>query len=231
VIEAQGEIVGGIGVSGAPPGKSECDCVDGACAQPTLMRFAKPWNLRNRRNEKFRDQQQLNKKGTSPMKSTFFSAALLFGILPINPVLGAALADEVIFSSIMEIRLHEDARLATSQGQHLMIMFTKDGCSPCLEMKKHVLTDPRVQAYFRRHFLSYTVNIFGDLPIVDRSGEWLTEKTYAKRENIWGTPTFYFFGPDGQIIQKHTGALSANEFLSLGKSIVVRQSQHAVLAR
>ena len=32
-IEAQGETIGGIGVSGAPPGKSEKDTVDGACAQ------------------------------------------------------------------------------------------------------------------------------------------------------------------------------------------------------
>ena len=32
-IEAQGEIVGGIGVSGAPPGKSEKDSIDGACAK------------------------------------------------------------------------------------------------------------------------------------------------------------------------------------------------------
>ncbi|HEY5604016.1 MAG TPA: heme-binding protein [Gammaproteobacteria bacterium] len=33
VIQAAGEIVGGIGVSGAPPGKSERDSIDGACAQ------------------------------------------------------------------------------------------------------------------------------------------------------------------------------------------------------
>lgn len=32
VIESQGEIVGGIGVSGAPPGQSERDSLDGACA-------------------------------------------------------------------------------------------------------------------------------------------------------------------------------------------------------
>lgn len=35
-IEAKGQIVGGIGVSGAPPGKSERDSVDGACAQAGL---------------------------------------------------------------------------------------------------------------------------------------------------------------------------------------------------
>ena len=33
VIEAAGEIIGAIGVSGAPPGKSERDSIDGACAR------------------------------------------------------------------------------------------------------------------------------------------------------------------------------------------------------
>ena len=32
VIEAAGEIIGAIGISGAPPGKSERDSIDGACA-------------------------------------------------------------------------------------------------------------------------------------------------------------------------------------------------------
>lgn len=32
-IEAQGQLIGGIGVSGAPPGQSEADSIDGACAQ------------------------------------------------------------------------------------------------------------------------------------------------------------------------------------------------------
>ncbi len=33
MIQAQGQLVGGIGVSGAPPGKSERDSIDGACAR------------------------------------------------------------------------------------------------------------------------------------------------------------------------------------------------------
>jgi len=33
LISARGETVGGIGVSGAPPGKSEADSIDGACAE------------------------------------------------------------------------------------------------------------------------------------------------------------------------------------------------------
>jgi uncharacterized protein GlcG (DUF336 family) len=36
VITAQGETIGGIGVSGAPPGSSERDSIDGACAEAGL---------------------------------------------------------------------------------------------------------------------------------------------------------------------------------------------------
>ncbi|MEK6748369.1 MAG: heme-binding protein [Pseudomonadota bacterium] len=36
LIESAGQIIGGIGVSGAPPGKSEKDSIDGACAQSGL---------------------------------------------------------------------------------------------------------------------------------------------------------------------------------------------------
>lgn len=36
LVQAKGKIIGGIGVSGAPPGKSERDSIDGACAQAGL---------------------------------------------------------------------------------------------------------------------------------------------------------------------------------------------------
>lgn len=36
LVEAKGQIIGGIGVSGAPPGKSERDSIDGACARAGL---------------------------------------------------------------------------------------------------------------------------------------------------------------------------------------------------
>lgn len=35
-IQAQGKVIGGIGVSGAPPGKTEQDSIDGACAKAGL---------------------------------------------------------------------------------------------------------------------------------------------------------------------------------------------------
>lgn len=41
-IEARGEIIGGIGVSGAPPGKSERESIDGACAQVGITSIREP---------------------------------------------------------------------------------------------------------------------------------------------------------------------------------------------
>lgn len=39
-IQSQGQLVGGIGVSGAPPGKSELDSIDGDCAKKGIEEVA-----------------------------------------------------------------------------------------------------------------------------------------------------------------------------------------------
>lgn len=121
-----------------------------------------------------------------------------------------------MFNLFVDIDLKQDARLARSQGKHLMVMFVKEGCAPCIEMKQTVLNDPAVQKYYQQHFINYHVNILGDLPIVDTGGESLTEKTYANRHGIWGTPTFHFYGEQGQLVYQHAGFVNKQDFLKLG---------------
>ena len=131
---------------------------------------------------------------------------------------------EAVFEPIIEINLRQDARLALSQGRHVMVMFIKDGCSPCEQMKREVLTDPEVQVYFKKNFLSYHVNIYGDLPFINAAGVALTEKTYAAREGIWGTPAFHFFGKDGRLVHKHIGGLSKEAFIRMGQKVAALQN-------
>lgn len=126
---------------------------------------------------------------------------------------------EAVFEPIIEINLRQDAHLALSQGRHVMVMFIKEGCTPCEQMKREVLTDPEVQAYFKKNFLSYHVNIYGDLPFIDAAAVALTEKTYAAREGIWGTPAFHFFGKDGRLVHKHIGGLSKDAFIRMGQKV------------
>lgn len=133
--------------------------------------------------------------------------------------------NEDMFEPIIEINLVQDAHVAASHGKHLMIMFVKDGCTPCIKMKVQVLGDSVVKRFFTKNFLNYNVNIYGDLPVIDHEGTEMTEKGYAKSEGIWGTPMFYFFGAHGQLVYKHAGALSKQEFIQLGEFISARQYQ------
>ncbi len=148
------------------------------------------------------------------------SVLLGLGLIASTGVIRSNIATyEAVFEPIMEIDLRQDSNSALAQGRHVMIMFTKDGCAPCERMKRDVLTESEVQAYFKKNFLSYHVNIFGDLPFVDAGGVALTEKTYAKREGIWGTPAFHFYGENGQLIYKHIGGLSKDSFLRMGQTV------------
>jgi thioredoxin-related protein len=130
-----------------------------------------------------------------------------------------AQGDGDLFEMILEVDLKQDARMASRNGKHLMIMFVKEGCAPCIRMKKTVLSDPVVQGYFRQNFISYQVNIFGDLPIVDINGVRQTEKQYAKRQGIWGTPVFYFLGEDGRLVYKRIGFIGKQDFMKIGKYV------------
>lgn len=133
--------------------------------------------------------------------------------------------NEDIFEPIIEINLVQDAHVAASHGKHLMIMFVQDGCTSCIRMKAQVLGDSAVKRFFSKNFLNYNVNIYGDLPVIDQEGVVMTEKTYARSEGIWGTPMFYFFGTHGQLVYRHAGALSKQEFIQLGEFISARQYQ------
>ena len=147
---------------------------------------------------------------------TMFLASLVFTSVPGR---ANAQGDGNLFEMIFEVNLEQDARVATRNGKHLMIMFVKEGCAPCIRMKKTVLSDPAVQSYFRQNFVSYQVNIFGDLPVIDLDGERRTEKQYAKRQGIWGTPVFYFLGEDGRLVYKRIGFIGKQDFMKIGKYV------------
>ena len=158
-------------------------------------------------------------------KTLFVVVPMLIGL----PILADRRSYDDMFDLFVDIDLKQEARLASRQGKHLMVMFVKEGCAPCIEMKQSVLNDPAVQNFYQKHFVSYHVNIFGDLPVIDARGEVLTEKTYARRYGIWGTPTFYFYGEQGQLVFQRTGFMKKQDFLRLGDYIRSRDTGHQKL--
>ena len=116
------------------------------------------------------------------------------------------------------------AELATARQQRksgILLMFEMEGCPYCKRMHETVLNRPEVQAYYRRHFLIYSVDVMGDIPLQDFTGRELREKDFANAYKIRGTPTFIFIGLKGEVMTSYTGATrTAEEFLLLGRYVV-----------
>ena len=119
--------------------------------------------------------------------------------------------------------LHDELAKAREQGkQGILIFFELDDCPFCHRMKETVLNQPQVQAYFREHFLSFAIDIKGDLEMTDFEGNVRTQKDWAFAGNrVRATPVFQFFGLDGKPTARLTGATSGvEEFMWLGEYVV-----------
>jgi thioredoxin-related protein len=87
-------------------------------------------------------------------------------------------------------------------------------------MKAQVLNRDDVQAYYRKHFAIFAVDIFGSVPITDFVGKSHTEKGYAIAQKLRGTPTFVFVGAGGKEMTRYIGATrDAQEFMELGRYV------------
>ena len=115
------------------------------------------------------------------------------------------------------------AELADAQRdgkKALFVMFEQDGCPGCLYMKEHVLSRPDVQKFYRDHFISFSINIYGSVPFDDFAGRKVTEKTFAQATDIKGTPTFIFYDLEGHEIVRKLGAIrNVDEFILFGEFV------------
>jgi thioredoxin-related protein len=117
----------------------------------------------------------------------------------------------------------EELQLARDEGKDgILLMFEMDECPFCHRMKTRVLNQPRVQDYFREHFLIFPVDVEGDIEVVDFAGNSAPEKEFAlKQYRVRATPVFAFFDLDGNLVARYTGATrDIEEFMLLGQYVV-----------
>ena len=119
--------------------------------------------------------------------------------------------------------LPEELNNAKQNGKKaILIFFEMDECPFCHYMKKNVLNQPKVQDYFRKHFLSFPVDIEGDVEMVNLKGKTTKQKDFAFKEHrVRATPVIAFFDMNGKRIHRHTGKTSGvDEFMWMGEYIV-----------
>ena len=112
-----------------------------------------------------------------------------------------------------------------SNKKAILIFFELDDCPFCHFMKETILNQPKVQAYFRKHFLNFPVDIEGDIEITDFQGKAMTQKQFAtKVHRVRATPVFALFDLEGKRIARFTGRTSdAKEFMLLGQYVVEKK--------
>ncbi|TNG01294.1 MAG: thioredoxin [Gammaproteobacteria bacterium] len=117
----------------------------------------------------------------------------------------------------------EELELAKEENKKaIMLFFEQDECPFCYRMKATILNRPDVQDFFRKHFLLFTVDIEGDIEIVNFKGESMTQKDFAFKENrVRATPVIAFFDLTGKRVVRYIGAPSSTEeFYLLGQYVI-----------
>lgn len=115
----------------------------------------------------------------------------------------------------------EELENAKAQGKKgVFIFFEMDECPFCHYMKTNVLNQPEVQAYFREHFLSFSVDIEGDIEVTDFQGNLTTQKGFADKNRVRATPVLGFFDLEGDKAARFTGRTAGvDEFMLLGEYV------------
>lgn len=128
----------------------------------------------------------------------------------------------------------EELMTARDEGKKgILIFFEMDECPFCHYMKGNVLNQPSVQEYYREHFLLFSVDIEGDVEIVDFKGESMTQKDFAfKKNRVRATPVIAFFDLNGKRIHRHTGKTSGvGEFMLMGEYVADGHYQNTSFTR
>lgn len=119
--------------------------------------------------------------------------------------------------------LKEELASAKSEGKSgVFVFFEMEECPFCHKMKTTVFTQPQVREYFKKHFRILSIDINGDVEMVNFKGQTTTQKKFAFEEyRVRATPVMAFFDLEGNLITKYTGPTKdAKEFLLLGEFVV-----------
>ena len=108
-----------------------------------------------------------------------------------------------------------------SNKKAILIFFEMDECPFCHYMKMNVLNKPKVQEFYRKHFLNISIDIEGDVEMVNFKGKSTKLKDFAFKEHrVRATPVIAFFDLNGKRIYRHTGKTSGvDEFMWLGEFV------------
>jgi thioredoxin-related protein len=130
--------------------------------------------------------------------------------------------------SFLELKYDLDA--AGQAGKRLVVMWELRGCPYCKETHLVNFARPDITAYVREHFDVLQLNLIGSRETTDFDGSRLYEKALAERYGVRFTPTFQFFPPTSEGLDRKKpkerevaraqGYLKPDQFLAMFRFVV-----------
>lgn len=105
--------------------------------------------------------------------------------------------------------LEEAKKIAAKENKIIFIDAYADWCGPCKWMSANTFPDSEVGVYFNQQFISLQIDMESEIGL-----------EFDLEYGVDSYPTLLFLNSKGEVIKRHSGALDALEFLSLGKRVI-----------
>jgi thioredoxin-related protein len=126
--------------------------------------------------------------------------------------------------------LREDVAKAAKENRRLMVYFGQDGCPYCKELILTNFSQKRIADKAQKHFLSISLNIWGDREVTWTDGKKFSEKRLAAFLKIQFTPTLVFFDERGAIVARLNGYYPPHRFEAVLDWVAGRRERRIALA-
>lgn len=151
------------------------------------------------------------------MKFKYYVLALFIGTMSLNCLADSAFFDETFGNLQEELEtLHEENK------KGIFLFFHMEECPFCDRMKKTILNQPDVIAFYKKNFLTYQIDIEGANEMTDFDGtEGTAQSLSEKKYRVRATPVMMIFDKTGKPLLKYTGPTrTKEEFMLLGQYVV-----------
>ncbi|MDZ7695104.1 MAG: thioredoxin fold domain-containing protein [Balneolaceae bacterium] len=110
--------------------------------------------------------------------------------------------------------LEEAQNLADDSGKKVLVYLEAQWCGYCNKMESEVFPLQEVQDVMHQFYYPVRVDIDSNNTLVFKDQK-LTEKEFAQKLRVSGTPTFLFINGEGTMLGKQPGFMPADVFKAL----------------
>lgn len=160
------------------------------------------------------------KKTSLLLISIFISLTFLNAAAAPGKIIGGINHDVPSWFKLSFLDISEDAAEAQANNKHLMIFLDLDGCPYCAEMlEKSFFAKNSTSDFIKAHFDAIHIRLGGSKELTWDDNTIITEDEFAKKMEVYFTPSILFLDGDKNIVARSDGYRSPENFLDILKYV------------